>query len=140
VLNDFGIARTGVDTGSEVHTSVMSGSPAYMAPEQFYGRTSPASDIFSLGSTAFEMLRGIPLHKCGSKEMMQRTARLELGKMQPPVPESVREAIAKALAPDPDKRFQSARDFGKALAEAPPVSSSANRGAACCWEGWEQCL
>ena len=115
VLIDFGIARTGVHEAAGVHTTVMSGSPAYMAPEQFHGRTSPASDIFSLGATAFEVLRGMPLHKCSTKETVQDAVRQELGKPELKVPEPVREAIARSLALDPQQRFPSAREFGKEM-------------------------
>ena len=59
VLIDFGVAKlleqsgVGPDSGS-IGTTI--GTPGYAAPEQIQGRVSPASDLFALGATCFQLL------------------------------------------------------------------------------------
>ena len=58
VLTDFGIAAATRD-GSGGFDGTVSGSPAYMAPEQVHGgRVEPASDLFSLGATLYAAVEG----------------------------------------------------------------------------------
>ena len=58
VLTDFGIAATTED-GSGSFDGKVSGSPAYMAPEQVHGgKVEPASDLFSLGATLYAAVEG----------------------------------------------------------------------------------
>ena len=60
VLTDFGIAWT-TDDDASVSTSLIAGSPAYIAPEQARGgEPEPASDLFSLGATLFAAVEGRP--------------------------------------------------------------------------------
>jgi serine/threonine protein kinase len=60
-LADFGLARTGRSI-EEVHRfgtlPNISGSPAYMSPEQFIGAYSPASDVYALAVILYELLSG----------------------------------------------------------------------------------
>jgi eukaryotic-like serine/threonine-protein kinase len=58
VLTDFGIATTTRD-GSRRFGGRVTGSPAYMAPEQVHGgEVEPASDLFSLGATLYAAVEG----------------------------------------------------------------------------------
>ena len=60
-LIDFGLARVDLaDAVSTTNTGPIAGSVRYMAPEQFHGETSRASDIYVLGLLACEMLCGRP--------------------------------------------------------------------------------
>lgn len=59
-ITDFGIARGSTDT-TLTQTGLMSGSPAYLAPEVASGSSaSPASDVWSLGATLFHAVTGAP--------------------------------------------------------------------------------
>ena len=59
-LTDFGIARSQTDA-SLTQTGLVTGSPAYLAPEVASGSGSgPASDVWSLGATLFHVLSGTP--------------------------------------------------------------------------------
>ena len=59
-LTDFGIARAEADA-SLTQTGLVTGSPAYLAPEVATGRTATdASDVWSLGATLFHALEGGP--------------------------------------------------------------------------------
>jgi hypothetical protein len=55
-LADFGLAGLFHDDTGRLRS--LTGSPAYMAPEQFAGRFNPASDVYALGIIAFELLTG----------------------------------------------------------------------------------
>lgn len=64
-LNDFGIARIATDPAL-TQTGLMTGSPAYLAPEVASGaRGDGASDVWSLGATAFHVLAGRPPYDIG---------------------------------------------------------------------------
>lgn len=59
-LGDFGIARAGADP-SLTATGLVTGSPAYLAPEVAAGGTAtPASDMWSLGASVFHAVAGAP--------------------------------------------------------------------------------
>jgi serine/threonine protein kinase len=64
-LTDFGIAKLGGDP-SITQTGLLSGSPAYLAPEVAAGNSATAaSDVWSLGATAFHLLSGRPPYDIG---------------------------------------------------------------------------
>jgi serine/threonine protein kinase len=59
-LSDFGIARAEADA-SLTRTGLVTGSPAYLAPEVASGATATeASDVWSLGATLYHLLAGQP--------------------------------------------------------------------------------
>jgi len=64
-ISDFGIARGDQDS-SLTSTNLVTGSPAYLAPEVASGRTAtPAADVWALGATAFHALTGRPPYDVG---------------------------------------------------------------------------
>jgi serine/threonine protein kinase len=64
-LSDFGIARAEADA-SLTQTGLVTGSPAYLAPEIASGQqATPASDVWSLGATLFHTLSGRPPYEVG---------------------------------------------------------------------------
>ena len=64
-LSDFGIARAEADA-SLTQTGLVTGSPAYLAPEVASGQlATPASDVWSLGATLFHTLSGRPPYDVG---------------------------------------------------------------------------
>lgn len=68
-LTDFGIARATADP-SLTQTGLVTGSPAYLAPEVASGRTAtPSSDVWSLGATLFHCLAGRPPYDVGDNLM-----------------------------------------------------------------------
>ena len=64
-ISDFGIARAQADA-SLTQTGLVTGSPAYLAPEVASGQlASQASDVWSLGATLFHALAGHPPYEVG---------------------------------------------------------------------------
>ncbi|ANH40134.1 Serine/threonine-protein kinase StkP [Nocardioides dokdonensis FR1436] len=64
-LSDFGIARSDADP-SLTRTGLVTGSPAYLAPEVASGSTATArSDVWSLGASLFHALAGHPPYEVG---------------------------------------------------------------------------
>jgi eukaryotic-like serine/threonine-protein kinase len=68
-LSDFGIARAEADA-SLTQTGLVTGSPAYLAPEVASGQmATTASDVWSLGATLFHALAGHPPYEVGDNLM-----------------------------------------------------------------------
>jgi serine/threonine protein kinase len=68
-LSDFGIARAEADA-SLTQTGLVTGSPAYLAPEVASGQmATPAADVWSLGATAYHALAGRPPYEVGDNVM-----------------------------------------------------------------------
>jgi TonB family protein len=118
-LCDFGIVKA-VAKASKTQMGALKGKLQYMSPEQSWGRSVDArSDIFSMGSVLFEMLTGRRLF-AGDSEISVLEAVREC-RIQAPrdviaaLPEEVNRLVMKALAKDPDDRFQSAGEMQKEL-------------------------
>jgi TolB-like protein/tRNA A-37 threonylcarbamoyl transferase component Bud32/tetratricopeptide (TPR) repeat protein len=120
-LIDFGIASV-TDSDAEPTPTKVAGTGLYMAPEQFWGESSPASDIYQLGVVAYELATGKPPFQKSASEGLLQQKRTPLkappGGIRPDLPRAAQNAILRALSPDPKERFRRARDFGDALAAA----------------------
>jgi serine/threonine protein kinase len=119
---DFGIAKT-PDRLSHTRTGAVKGKWAYMSPEQILRHPMDRrSDIFSLGIVLFEALTGWRLFHHPSEYQICRaiteTDAPSVRNFQPGLPEALARAVARALARDPELRFATARDMGKALLDA----------------------
>jgi len=102
--------------GSGRRTGVISGSPEYMAPEQFRGRTvGPSADQYSLGVVAYECLSGGLPFVGDAPDEMERLHRVEapipLERSRDDLPPHVREAVHRALSKTPGERFPTVLDF-----------------------------
>jgi serine/threonine protein kinase len=113
---DFGIAAR-VDASSDP-ADRMTGSPAYMAPEYILRREiSERSDIFAAGLILFEMLTGHRAVVADSvAAALQRLSREDIRlPSDTALDEQLSAIVHKALARDPELRFQTAAQFGEAL-------------------------
>ena len=128
LINDSGIVKI-VDFGVAAVTSDMTtrltrvgtvlGTPTYMAPEQVRCRTVDArTDIYSLGVIMYEMFTG---KKPYTGDVMSVLFQHVEGKAVPPrqvdagISPVLEAIILKAMAVDPDDRFQSIEDLRKSL-------------------------
>lgn len=112
-LSDFGIARR---TGHDPTEENVSGTLAYMAPEQLMSHPTHVSmDIYSMGIILFELLTGEhPFKRYSPGEMirMQMNEPLpELADFRPELPDSLGEVIEKATSKTPDERYTEVRDL-----------------------------
>jgi serine/threonine-protein kinase len=114
-ISDFGIARLRQELRSEGTGNT--GSPAYMAPERFYGQYSPASDIYAVGILLFELLAGYRPFSGAPADLMSAHLNQPL-KIPASIPVALQAVIAKALQKLPGRRFRSAAEMLTALQTA----------------------
>ncbi|MBJ7899502.1 MAG: protein kinase [Cyanobacteria bacterium RI_101] len=116
-VSDFGIARLTEVTGNPNFCKGYTGSPAYMAPERFYGKFSVASDLYAVGILLYELLTGERPFSGLPGEL--QTAHLNRRLILPPtVPPALAPIVTKALEKLPQKRFATAQEMGASLAQA----------------------
>jgi serine/threonine-protein kinase PknK len=128
-LTDFGIAR--MAGGFQTATGVITGSPAFTAPEVLEGSTpTPASDVYSLGATMFCILTG---HAAFERRSGERVVAQFLRITSQPIPDlrehgfpaDVAAVIERAMARDSAARPASATAFGDELREIQRTSGVA---------------
>lgn len=117
-LTDFGIAR--ITDASKTRTGVIMGTPSYMSPEQLAGRQLDGrSDLFSLAITGFQLLTGaLPFNADTMATLMYKItneAHPALNALRSDLSPCVSPIINKGLQKNPEKRFQSGREFANQL-------------------------
>src|SRR5262245_12989991 len=122
LVADFGIARALAGSDERLTETGMSlGTPAYMSPEQASGDKAidARTDVYSLGCVLYELLAGEPPYTGPSAQVIIMKRFTEpvpsVRKARPSVPESVDQAIQRALAPIVADRHATAADFARAL-------------------------
>ncbi|HWA40459.1 MAG TPA: serine/threonine-protein kinase, partial [Gemmatimonadales bacterium] len=119
VVTDFGIAKAR-EVEALTASGATIGTPAYMSPEQAMGkRATPASDQYSLGAVAYELIAGkMPFTAETAMGLMYQhthTPPAPLQSIRPEVPLEVAEAVERMLAKDPAARFPSLPEAARAL-------------------------
>ncbi|MDC0741081.1 serine/threonine-protein kinase [Polyangium mundeleinium] len=119
---DFGIAKeTDMSLGEATKTSELMGSPHYMSPEQLRSskKTDVRSDLWSVGVVLYRALTGkIPFPGDTLAEVMVQvfSARLSPAtSLAPELPPAIDAFFQRALARNPDDRFQSMRELAEAF-------------------------
>jgi branched-chain amino acid transport system substrate-binding protein len=129
LLTDFGLARM-AESATKITTSgTVMGTPAYMSPEQGAGSViDHRSDIYSLGIIFYEMVTGrVPYVAETPIAVVFKHIQDPLPsarKVNPSLPELVELVLLKALAKDPQDRYQTAEEFVKAIQRAIPEGIS----------------
>jgi len=121
-LTDFGIAR--ISGGHETRSGVITASMAHAPPEVLDGqRPTIAADVYSLGSTIYELIAGTPAFSSEDDESMVPMLRRILTDPPPDlrlrgVPDEVCQVIERAMAKKPEQRQASAVQFGREMQAA----------------------
>jgi Protein kinase domain/PEGA domain len=114
-ITDFGTAKI-LQFGTVQQTAHVMGTPSYMSPEQVKGKmVDGRSDIFSLGVVLYEMMTGekpfpgqnitTVIYKIVNEEPVPPRS------VDPTIHPGISAAVMKALAKDPDQRYQSCREL-----------------------------
>lgn len=121
-LTDFGLARTPRDRRL-TQSGLLMGSVYYMAPEQAKGspEVGERSDLYGLGVVLYEMVTGRKPFEGESLFAVLSAHAAEAPEppidREPSVPQTLSDAILRALEKRPEDRFESAEQFQKALAK-----------------------
>ncbi|MBN1238569.1 MAG: protein kinase [Gammaproteobacteria bacterium] len=118
---DFGVAAAAKSGDTQLtKTGYVIGSPKYMAPEQILGKkVDERADIYSLGVILYEMLTGVPPYSRGDhmSVMYQHVQGKAppLLEANPNLPPELADVVAKCMAVEKAKRYESMDAFREAL-------------------------
>src|SRR5262245_61930393 len=117
-LADFGISRVFKSTSK---SAVAVGTPAYMAPEAFNRRRNQQTDLWSVGVILYQILSGrLPFEGDDMAELYGAILNEDPEPLPALVPEWLRQAVAIALAKEPERRYRTAAEMSAALAAPAP--------------------
>jgi streptogramin lyase/predicted Ser/Thr protein kinase len=140
-LTDFGLTKRLTGETTMTGSGRWVGTLGYIAPEQIRGEGVDArADVYALGCLLFYVLTGVAPYRRDSDEATLyahlHDAPPDARALEPDVPEALARVVERALAKDPDDRYPSAGDLGRAAlaavgnGPAPPPERTVARGAA----------
>jgi predicted Ser/Thr protein kinase len=140
-LTDFGLTKRLTGETTMTGSGRWVGTLGYIAPEQIRGEGVDArADVYALGCLLFYVLTGVAPYRRDSDEATLyahlNDAPPDARALAPEVPAALADVVARALEKDPDDRFLSAGDLGRAALAAvgdgpvPPPERVVARGAA----------
>jgi serine/threonine protein kinase len=121
---DFGLAKVAREEpadGGLTHEGQMLGTPDYIAPEQTIDaqKADTRADIYSLGCTLYYLLTGAPPFRGRSLyEVLQAHHSMDarpVNLVRPEVQVELAAVIARMMAKEPDRRYQTPREVARAL-------------------------
>jgi eukaryotic-like serine/threonine-protein kinase len=117
-IMDFGLAKVVEEVRN--HTTIVSGTPYYMSPEQTLGKNvDHRTDIYSLGVSIFELATGtVPFREGNIPYHHVHTPPPDPREINPEIPGLIAQIVAKCMAKDPDQRFQTTRELSTRVKEA----------------------
>lgn len=119
-LTDFGIAKAASETQQLTRTGMLMGTPEYMAPEQAEGgEVDERTDLYALGVVLYQMLVGnVPFSGTTPHATLHAViyeAPPPPRRIKPGIPPSIESVILRAIAKQPDERYQRGADLTSAL-------------------------
>jgi serine/threonine protein kinase len=120
---DFGLAKltktkklsesSQLETVAKTEVGVVLGTIRYMSPEQARGLNIDArTDLFSFGVVLYEMISGkVPFDGATSSDVIAAILEKHPGPLVDQLPDDLKRIVTKALAKDPDERYQTAKDL-----------------------------
>ena len=129
-LLDFGISKMLTGDARLTQTGMVFGTPAYMSPEQVRDAkdATPASDVYSVGALAFELLTGAPpfaaQNPLALAALVLKEEAPSLDSLRPDVPAALCRLIDRSLAKDPALRPARAHVFKEQLEALVPPDTS----------------
>jgi serine/threonine-protein kinase len=127
-VTDFGIAR--LTDSSKTKTGMVLGTPSFMSPEQLAGkRIEGRSDLFSLAVSLYQLLSGrLPFEGESMAQLMFKIANeapADIRAHNPALAPGLVAFLDRAMAKNPDERYQSGEEFAQALRVAPAAGAGA---------------
>jgi tRNA A-37 threonylcarbamoyl transferase component Bud32 len=118
VITDFGLVRI-VHATTQTVSGLVSGTPAYISPEQAQGlQVDHRTDIYSLGVVLYELLAGrVPFDGETNWTVIYK----HIQEAPPPIPNlhpAIQQVLNRALAKDPDDRYQTCQELARAYMQA----------------------
>jgi hypothetical protein len=122
LIGDFGLARH-MDAPASIDAQEVSGTPAYMAPEQIEigaHRLDERTDVYALGAILYELLTGVAPHGAGDVHAQMRRA--AMGDIVPAraldatIDRDLEAVCLKCLRVDPQQRYAGVAEFNADLA------------------------
>jgi serine/threonine protein kinase len=111
-VSDFGAAKSAEST-TLTQTGQVVATLAYLAPERLEGRADSRSDVYSLGLTLYELLTLRPAYEASDApdlaDRIIRGAAAPLRQTNAAVPRVLAAIVTMAIAPEPGRRYQSAK-------------------------------
>ncbi len=121
---DFGMSKINHELSTDKQDDC-AGSPAYMAPERFYGQYSPASDLYAVGILLFELVVGLRPFSGLPGELLK--AHINQAVVIPEtLPFLLRSTITKAMQKLPSNRFSSATEMLKSVQLAAQIEDASS--------------
>jgi serine/threonine-protein kinase len=110
-IMDFGLAKVLEEVRN--HTTLVSGTPYYMSPEQTLGKNiDHRTDIYSLGVTVFELCTGrLPFMEGNIPYHHVHTPPPDPTSVNPRIPEVLANVVRRCMQKDPEARYANAREI-----------------------------
>ncbi len=123
-LADFGISRIFKSTSQ---SSIVAGTPAYMAPEAFDGKRSVQTDIWAVGILFYQLLsRRLPFPQSDMTSLVGAILTHKPASLPSTVPQPLQAVVMRALEKSSERRYQSAFEMRSDLKKALNITSSSS--------------